>query len=76
MSKQVPTSIGMPMEGFFESANTVAEAMTFASIVATQGALAKALVSPFEPILMEESTKAEKVVSSESSPIPTKIFFP
>ena len=54
----------------------MAEAMAYASTVATQGASAEAPIPTFEPIFAEESTQAERVVTRESAPILTKIPTP
>jgi len=64
------------MEGFFDEANDVVEAMASSSAVAAQGAPAKALVPPSEPIFAKESTQAERVVTVESAPIPIEIPTP
>lgn len=44
------------MEDFFDGADAVAEAMAYASAVATQGALTKAPIPPSEPIFVKEGT--------------------
>lgn len=50
------------MEGFFNRANVMVEAMASAFAATTQEAPAKALIPPSEPIPAEESTYARKVL--------------
>ena len=52
--------MGMPMEGFFDEADVMVEAMAFASAVA-QGTPIKAPIPPPKPISVEESTQTERV---------------
>ena len=55
MSREFPTAIGMPIEGFFNEADIVAEAITFAFVVA-HGAPAEIPICPPKLVLVEEST--------------------
>ena len=55
MSREFPTAMGMPIEGFFNEADIVADAIAFAFVVA-HGALAEILVRPPKLVLVEEST--------------------
>lgn len=64
------------MEGFFDRADAVAEVMASASATVVQRAVVEALVPPSKPIPPEESTQAERVVSSESAPILVEILTP
>lgn len=59
------------MEGFFDGANIIAEAMAFATTAPAQKIPAEALVPPFEPVSVKEITQAEGVVIGESASIPT-----
>ena len=63
----------MPMEGFFDEADVMAEAMSSTS-TATQGAPAEAPIPPPNPVPIEKSTQAERL--GEFVPIPTKIPTP
>lgn len=74
--EKAPTTTGTSIEGFFDGADAVAEAMASASIATTQKALTEALVPPFEHVSAEESTHVERVIIGESVPIPTKIPTP
>ena len=44
------------MERFFDGADAMTEAMAFASTIVAQGVPTEALVSPSEPISVEDST--------------------
>ena len=65
--------MGMPIEGFFNVADIVVEAMASA-FVAEQGAPVEVSIRPLKPILVEESTQTERVC--EFVPIPTEIPTP
>ena len=65
--------MGIPMEGFFDGVDIVAEAMASNS-AAAQGALAETPIPSPKPIPIEESVQTERV--SESASIPTKILTP
>ena len=73
MSGQVLAVMGMPMKGFCDEADIVAEAMAFTS-TAAQGAPAEAPIPPPKLVPIEESTQTEKV--GEFVPIPAKIPTP
>ena len=62
--------MGTPIEGFFDRANVVAEAMASTS-AATQGAPAKAPIPSSRPSPVEESGQTKRV--GESVPIPAEI---
>ena len=64
------------MEGFFDRADTIAEAMASAFAATAQGAPAKTLIPLFELISVEESTQVEKFVTGESPLIPAEIPTP
>ena len=55
MSREFPTAIGMPIEGFFNEADIVAEAIAFAFVVAHR-ALAEIPIRPPKLVLVKEST--------------------
>ena len=55
MSREFPTAIGMPIEGFINEADIVAEAIAFAFVVAHR-ALAEIPICPPKLVLVEEST--------------------
>ena len=59
------------MEGFFDGADIIAEAMAFAIAVSAQGVPVEALVPPSKPVSTKEITQAEGVAIGESTPIPT-----
>ena len=73
MNGGIPAAIGMPMEGFFDGADVMVEAMASASVVA-QGALAKAPISPPKLVSVKESTQTERV--GEFVPILTEVPTP
>ena len=52
--------MGMPIEGFFNEADIVAEAIAFAFVVAHM-ALAEIPICPPKLVLVEESTQTERV---------------
>ena len=52
--------MGMQMEGFFDGADSVAEAIAFTSATA-QGVPTEASIPSPKPIIVEESTQAERV---------------
>ena len=56
MTEEISTTIGTPMEGFFDGADVMVEAMASASVVA-QGVSAKALIPSHEPSPIEESAQ-------------------
>ena len=68
--------MGTPMEGFFDGADVVAKVMASASAAVVQRVVAESLVPPLKPILVKESTQAERVVNGESTSIPVKILTP
>ena len=68
--------MGMPIEGFFDGLDVVAEAMASTSVAAAQGAPVEASVPPSKPIPAEESTQTERAVSSRIAPIPVEIPTP
>ena len=55
MSRVFPTAMGMPIEGFFNEADIVAEAITFAFVVA-HGAPTEIPICPPNLVLVKEST--------------------
>ena len=63
----------MPLEGFFDGADTVAEAMASTS-TAAKGAPDKAPIPPTKLVPIKESTQAERV--GKSIPIPAEIPTP
>ena len=65
--------MGMPMEGFFDGADIVAEVMASA-FAATQGAPVEAPIPPPKPVSVEESTQTERV--GESVLIPVEVPTP
>ena len=52
--------MGMPMEGFFDGVDIVAEAMAFTFVVALGVPVEASIPSP-KPIPVEENTQAERV---------------
>ena len=62
------------MEGFFDEANVVAEAMTFATPAAAQGVPAETPTLSIEPMPVDEGAQTEGV--SEPTPIHTETFTP
>ena len=52
MSREFPTAMGMPIEGFFNEADIMADA----KLVLAHGAPAEILVRPPKLVLVEEST--------------------
>ena len=52
--------MGMPIEGFFDEANIVVEAMA-STFVAALGVLVEVPICPPKPVPVEESTQAERV---------------
>ncbi|KAL0001492.1 hypothetical protein SO802_015273 [Lithocarpus litseifolius] len=55
VNKEAPSVVGIPMEGFFDEADVMAEAMASASTATAQGAPAKTLAPPFEPVSTKEN---------------------
>ena len=53
--------MGIPMEGFFDGVDMVAEAMATAAPVAAQGVPAKTLIPSAKLVLVEEGTHTERV---------------
>ena len=66
--------MGTPMEGFFDEANVVAEALTSATPAATQEVPTETPTPSAEPMPVDEGTQTEGV--SEPAPIPTETFTP
>jgi len=73
MSGEAPAAMSMPIEGFFDREDVVAEAMASAFVVA-QGAPTEAPIPPPKPISIKESTQTERV--GEFVPIPIEVPTP
>ena len=67
-AKELSTSIGVPMEGFFDGADVVFA--TPAPSATTHGVPTEAPTPPSEPVPREKGTHTERV--SETTPISAK----
>ena len=67
-AEEFSTSIGVPMEGFFDRADVAFATPT--TPAAAHGVLAEAPIPPSELVPKEDDTYTEKV--SETTPIPAK----
>ena len=66
--------MGIFMEGFFDRADVVAEAMATVALVATQGVPVETPILFAEPVSVDEGTHTKRV--SEPAPIPTETLTP
>lgn len=66
--EEVSAATDIPMEGFFDGADIIAEAMASAMVAATREVLAEALVPLSRPIFAEEGVFIRGKVIGESAP--------
>ena len=66
--------MGTPMEGFFDGADVVAEAMAFASLAIAQGVPVESPIPSTEPVPIDEGTHTERV--SKLAPILAETLTP
>jgi len=73
-AEEISSSMGTPMEGFYDGANVVFEVATPATPVVAPRVSAEAPVPSTEPIPIDEGTHTKRV--SETAPIPTETLTP
>ena len=74
--EEVPMAIDTSMEGFFDGANIIAEAMASAIVAATMEVFAKSSIPSSKLISAEEDVSVEKKVVGESIPISAEFSTP
>ena len=74
--EEAPTTVDIPLKGFFDGADVIAEAMASATTATTKEVSVEVPIPPSRPILAKEGTPIEEDLIGEFSLVSAKLATP